>query len=84
MALVIVPVNSVFAHALKEILGLTHKVCVLQRLSFDAPSDVTVVHEMRQRIYELPFMKQDQNNVVNMKFYHSSYIEKFYSSALPT
>ena len=50
MALVIAPVNNVFSHVLKGILGLTHKVCVLQRLSFDAPSDVTVVHEMRKRM----------------------------------
>ena len=40
----------VFSHVQKGILGLMHKWCVLQRLSFDAMSEVTVVLEMRQSI----------------------------------
>ena len=41
---------SVFSHVQKRILGLTHKGCVLQRRSFGAFSDVTVVLWMRQSI----------------------------------
>ena len=40
----------VFSHVQKGTPGLTHKLCVLQRLSFSALSDVTVVLEMRQSI----------------------------------
>ena len=40
----------VFSHVPKETQGLTHKECVLQRVSFSAISDVTVVLGMRQSI----------------------------------
>ena len=38
----------VFSHVQNEFLGLTHKRCVLQRISFVALSDVTFVFGMRQ------------------------------------
>ena len=40
----------VFSHVQKGTPGLTHKECVLQRVSLGALSDVTVVLRMRQRI----------------------------------
>ena len=39
-----------FSRVQKGLPGLTHKWCVLQRLSYDALSDVTVILEMRQSI----------------------------------
>ena len=48
--LVIAHATCVFSCIQKEIPVLTHKGCVLQRLSFDALSDVKVILEMRQSI----------------------------------
>ena len=43
----------VFSRIQKGTLGLTHKECILQRVSFGALSDVTVVLGMRQSIAQL-------------------------------
>ena len=40
----------VFSHIQKGTLGFTHRVCVLQRVSLGALSDVTVVLGMKQSI----------------------------------